>query len=237
MHTNSLLHHTASPLTERDLDNACFLDWLASVAGYYVYRDRSGVFRIELDRDAVLRVTESVTDTVVPITVIELRKHGRRCGELTAARRRPALPLAELREQFGPHRLALETELQRRRLYPYWIRWIEATVSNEYNAVACDNYILRFHPKPRFDDLIVIARITPWIGIGMMWSLFCASPLDTAELFEEWIAAGEPERFRDLGSAIPELVTRCADSPFAETMIRVSSVMAHYGYVGVEAPE
>ncbi len=234
MPTNSLLHHTTSPLTERDLDNACFLDWLAAQSGYFEFPGWRGIFRIELDRDAVLRVTEAVTDTVVPITVIELRKHGRRCGELTAARRRPALPLAELREQPDSRRLVLEATLQRRRLYPHWIRWIEAMVSDEYDAVACDHYILRFHPKPRFDDLIVIARITPWIGIGMMWSLFCASPLDTAELFEEWIAAGQPERFRDLGSAIPELVTRCADSPFGETMIRVGSVMAHYGYVGVE---
>ena len=231
MDTHSLLHHRSSPLTEPDLDNACFLDWLATLAGYYRVPDRRGVFRVELDRGAVLRVTDAVGDEVIPLSVVELRETGVRSGGLTVARQHPATPLAELREQFGPHRLALEAELQRRRLYPLWIRWIEEQTREPYDVRDSDMYILRFLPQPRFADLVVIARHLPRIGPGMMWSLFRASSLHAALLFDEWLDAGEPERFRDLGGAFQQLAARCVGSGIQETMARVNSVMAHYGYV------
>jgi hypothetical protein len=194
------------------LDNACFLDWLATLAGYYHVPDRRSVFRVELDRGAVLRVTDAVGDQVIPLSVAELREQGVRCGGLTIARQHPVTPLAELREHGASLRLALEAKLQRGRLYPLWIRWIEE--------------------QSRFDDLVVIARHLPRIGPGMMWSLFRASSLHAALLFDERLDAGEPERLRDLGGAFQELAARCVGSGIQETMERVNSAMAHYGYVG-----
>ncbi len=213
------------------LDNALFLDWFASLGGIYYQPETDAYYRLELDRGTALRVTTSLGDEPVPLSVVDVLERCYRYCPLPVARTRPAVTLARLGRSSRARRLVLEATLQRRRLCPYWLRWIAAQSSGEYNARHCDRYILRFLPNVTFDDLVVVAQIIPWVGPGITWALFRADAVKAALLFEEWIAAGEPERFRDLGGSFQELATQYAGSAIDETLMRVNSVMAHYGYV------
>ena len=228
--TTSLITSSTSTLTLRDLDNACFLDWIAFQAGYWAHPGESALCRVELDRGAVLRVTGPVADDPVSITMVEMQQQGRRRSGLSVRRMRPAVPLAQLRRRAGAQRLLLEAELQRRRLYPLWISWMEEQTQGEYDVRDSDVHVLRYLPKARFDDIAVIAKLLPSIGPGMMWSLFHLSPTKAARLMAGWAAAGEHERFRDIGVAFEEVLARYCETRLFTQLLRVNALMADHGY-------
>lgn len=226
----SLITSSSSPLTLRDLDNACFLDWIAMRAGYWIHPRESGLCRVELDRGAVLRVTGPVFNDPVSITMAEMQQHGTRRSGLTVRRMRPAAPLAQLRRRAGAQRMLLETELQRRRLYPLWIDWMVEQTQGEYDVRDSDCHILRYLPKARFDDLVVVAQLLPSIGPGLMWSLFRLSVTKATRLFARWAAAGEHERFRHIGDAFEEILVRYRETRLLTQLLEVNALMADHGY-------
>lgn len=227
--TSSLITSTTSSLTLRDLDNACFLDHIAFQAGYWGYPG-TGLCRVELDRGAVLRVTDPVGDEARSITMVEMLQQGRRRSGLCVRRMRPAVPLAQLRRRAGAQRLLLEAELQRRRLYPLWIEWMKEQTREPYDVVDSDMHILRYLPKVRFDDIAVIARLLPRIGPGMLWALFHASSTKATRLMAGWAAAGEHERFRDIGDAFEEILAKYCETPLITQLLTVNALMADHGY-------
>ncbi len=219
-----------APLTERDLDNVCFLDWVARLSGYWQHPGHPGTYRVELDRGAVLRVTDATDDESYPLTLVDLLEVGRFCAGLTIKRLRPLLPLAALRADLTDPRLLLEAVLQRQRLYLRWIAWIEKEVREDPDVRGSDMYILRFLPEIGFDDLAVIARLTRPVGQGMMWSLFVADTARATLLFAEWADAGDHERFSVLGGEFEKVFARCQGGPHHEQLSRVYDLMHEHGY-------
>ena len=220
-----------APLTERDLDNVCFLDWLARLSGYWQHPGHPGTYRVELDRGAVLRVTEGVGDEPYPLTLIDLLENGNHCTGLTVRRLRPTFSLAALRAERNDPRLLLEAGLQRRRLYPRWTSWMETQVREDPDPRQSDMYILRFMPEISFDDLVVVARITRPVGPAMMWALFVTDTARAARLFAEWADAGDHERFKVLGGEFEKVFfCRCFRGPYHELLSRVYDVMHEHFY-------
>ncbi len=216
-------------LPERDLDHVCFLDWVARLSGYWQHPGHRGTCRVELDRGAVLRVTDGVGDEPWPLTLVDLLEEGNYCTGLSVERLRPSLSLAALRADRVDLRLLLEADLQRRRLYPRWTDWMEAQVREDPDPRSSDIYVLRFLPEIGFDDLAVIARITRPIGQGMMWSLFVADTARATLLFAEWVDAGDHERFRALGGEFEKVFARCQGGPHHEQLGRVYALMLQHG--------
>lgn len=214
------------------LDNAIFLDWFASLAGIYRRSEAEAIYRLELDRGAVLRVTNYFNPTPVALTVLELLQRSGYHSPLTLARRRPAVSLTKLRRRGRARRLALEATLQRSRLYPFWLKWMTAHSPGQYDFRDNDRYILRFLPEASFDDLVVVAKHVPRVGPGLTWALFRADACNAAMLFEEWIAFGQHERFRDLAEQLPMLAADYVATPFHETFVRVAAVVAEQADVG-----
>ena len=228
--TTSLITSTTSPLTLRDLDNACFLDWLAFQAGFWTHPAEDGYLRIELDRGAVLRVAGAVFDEQVTITVVDLQQHGARCCGLSVQRMRPAFPLARLGRRAGAQRLLLEAELQRRRLYPLWISWVTGQSLENYDVRDSDLYMLRFLPKARFDDLVVIARLLPRIGPGLLYTLFQLNATKATRLVAAWAAAGEHERFRHVAAPFEAILAAYRETKLFPQLLKVNALMADHGY-------
>lgn len=220
-----------APLTERDLDNVCFLDWVARLSGYWQHPGHPGTGRVVLDRGAVLRVTNAMDEEPWPLTLVDLLESGTLCTGLTVRRLRPLTPLAVLRTDLTAPRLLLEADLQRRRLYPRWIAWIEKEVREDPDVRASDMYILRFLPEIVFDDLVVIARIIRPVGPAMMWALFVTDTARAALLFAEWADAGDHERFRVLGGEFEKIFfVRCYRGPYHEQLSRVYDLMHEHCY-------
>lgn len=211
------------------LDNALFLDWFASLAGIYNEPEPNTYYRLQLSRGAFLQVSSCLGGPSVPLSVVEVLQRCYRYTPLPVARTRPAATLARLAKRPRSNRLVLEATMQRRRLYPLWLRWIESLAAGEFNARDCDRYLLRFQPRVAFDDLVVFAQILPWIGPGLMWALFRADAVKAAELFEAWLAAGEHGRFRDLGHHLPLLAPRYDGTPIYQTFLRVGVVLIDRG--------
>jgi hypothetical protein len=218
-----------APLTERDLDNVCFLDWLARLSGYWQHPGHPGTYRVELDRGAVLRVTDATDDEPYPLTLLDLDEQGILCTGLTIKRLRPLLPLAALRADLTDPKLLLEADLQRRRLYPRWIGWLEEMVHEDPDVRHSDLFLLRFQPEISFDDLAVVARIITPIGPGMMWALFVADTARATQLFAEWVDAGDHERFRELGGEFEKVLAGCYGGPHHELLSRVYDLMHEHG--------
>ena len=219
-----------APLTERDLDNVCFLDWLARLSGYWQHPGHPGTYRVELDRGAVLRVTNALDDEPYPLTLIDLDEEGIHGSGLSIRRQHAALALAELRAGGADARLLLEADLQRRRLYPRWIGWMETQAREDPDPRQTDMYILRFQPEIGFDDLVVLARIIRPVGPAMMWALFVADTARAALLFAEWADAGDHERFRVLGGEFEKVFARCYRGPHYQMLSRVYDLMHEHFY-------
>lgn len=218
-----------APLSERDLDHVCFLDWVARLSGYWQHPGHLGTGRVELDRGAVLRVTDAVGDEPWPLSLVDLDEQGILCTGLTVKRLRPLLSLAALRAEHADPRLLLEAKLQRRRLYPRWIGWMEEMVREYPDARWSELYHLSFLPEIGFDDLVVIARITRPVGPAMMWSLFVADTARATLLFAEWADAGDHERFRELGGEFEKVLARCHGGPHEDQLGRVYDLMLQHG--------
>jgi len=109
------------------------------------------------------------------LDLVELDEQGILCTGLTVRRQRPALALAELRADGADPRLLLEADLQRRRLYPRWIEWLDQTMRENPDVRYSDLFHLSFLPEISFDDLAVIARAIRPVGPGMMWSSIAAT--------------------------------------------------------------
>jgi len=219
-----------APLTERDLDHVCFLDWLARLSGYWQHPGHPGTGRVELDQGAVLRVTDAVGDEPWPLTLVDLLEQGSLCTALTTKPLRPLRSLAELRADRIDPRLLLEADLQRRRLYPRWTAWMAARVREDPDVGHSDMYILRFLPEIGFDDLAVMARFIRPIGPGMMWALFTLDAWQATQLFVEWVDAGEHDRFRELGGEFEEILRIYLDKPLLGPLGRVYQMMAEHRY-------
>ena len=228
--TTSLITSTSSPLTLRDLDNACFLDWVAFQAGYWAHPGESALCRVELDRGAVLRVTGPVSDDSVSITMVEMQQQGRRRSGLSVRRMRPAVPLAQLRRRAGAQRLLLESELQPRRLYPLWISWMEEQTQGEYDVRDSDVHVLRYLPKARFDDIAVIAKLLPSIGPGLLYTLFQLNATKATRLVAAWAAAGEHERFRHVAAPFEAILAAYCETKLFPRLLKVNALMADHGY-------
>jgi hypothetical protein len=220
-----------APLTERDLDHCCFLDWLARMEGFWHHPSPSRTWRLELDQGAVLRITAALGDEPAPLTLLDLYSQGNQMAGLTMRRVRPLVALSELRAAAVDPRLLLEATMQRRRLYPRWIAWMEGAAHEDPDVRSSDLYLLRFLPEISFDELALIARITPQIGPGMMWALAKADLARTGPLFEEWVDAGEHQRFRELGGEVYHLLVSAKDTPAFEQFGRVMHLMVEHGYL------
>ena len=221
---------TAPPLPERELDNVCFLDWLARLSGYWQHPGHPGTYRVEFDRGAVLRVTDAVGDEPYPLTLIDLDEEGIHGSGLSIRRQRPALALAELRADGADARLLLEADLQRRRLYPRWIGWLEEMAREDPDPRHSDLFLLRFQPEISFDDLAVVARTIRPVGPGLMWALFRADATKAAALFEEWVDDGDHRRFSALGGQFETVLMRSYGKPTFRQLARVNQMMVQHGY-------
>ncbi|MES2304977.1 MAG: hypothetical protein V4558_05695 [Gemmatimonadota bacterium] len=214
------------------LDNILFLDWFASLAGIYYDQDADTYYRLQLRRGAVLRVTRSIGQQPAPLSVVDVLQRCERYSPLSIAHTRAAATLSHIGRRAGSTRLLLETTLHRRRLYPCWLGWIAARSTGEYNPRDCDRYIVRFASSATFDDLVVLAAAIPWIGPWLMYSLFKTDAGRAAQLFEEWLAAGEHGRFRDLGGHLPMLAADYVGTAVGETLMRVAGVVGVQANVG-----
>ncbi len=219
-----------APLTERDLDNVCFLDWVARLSGYWQHPDHRGTCRVELDRGAVLRVTNALDDEPYPLTLVDLLEQGHYCNGLTVRRLHPLTPLAVLRADLTDARLLLESVLQRRRLQPRWIAWLQQVAREDADVRQSDMYLLRFLPGISFVDLAVVARFIRPVGPAMMWALFVADTARAARLFAEWADAGDHERFRVLGGEFEKVFARCYRGPHFQMLSRVYDLMHEHHY-------
>ena len=204
----------------RLIDHIGFRDWLATHAGFYHMPTDNTLVCVAMDRGGPFRVTKPLSGDPLPLTIIDVLTTGHYVTGLDVARTIPALPLAKLRRRQGGRRLALETQLQRRRLLPRWLDWLRTAADAKEAVFGLDLWALKHLRTATFAELAHMAGLLPTIGSRMMWALVRADAGRAVTLFLQWAASGEHARFHGLGDTVAQIVGASVDSPYHAEYLR-----------------
>lgn len=207
------------------LDHVGFRDWIATHAGFYHVPSDIGLVCVAIDRGGPLRVTKPLSGDPLPLTIIDVLTTGHYVTGLDVERTLPALPLAKLRRRQGGRRLALETQLQRKRLLPRWHDWLRAAADAKEAVFGLDLWALKHLRSASFAELAHMAGQLPTIGSRMMWALVRADAGRAVTLFLHWAGSGEHARFHGLGDTVVQIVGASVDSPYHAEYLRLLTLV------------
>lgn len=207
------------------LDHVGFRDWIATHAGFYHVPSDIGLVCVAIDRGGPLRVTKPLSGDPLPLSIIDVLTTGHYVTGLDVERTLPALPLAKLRRRQGGRRLALETQLQRKRLLPRWHDWLRAAADAKEAVFGLDLWALKHLRSASFAELAHMAGQLPTIGSRMMWALVHTDAERAVALFLHWALSGEHRRFAGIGEQLMLMVEASASTPYAAEYARLLTLL------------